>query len=373
MGPKRKAKAVQPISDNDNSDSESSVAPAPKARKVKASTPNKKQKIAAFVASTDDESPVADLEQRMNKSNKWVGPHASAAGGPMKAVGYTARVGGQSFAMFLSSQRKWDRAPLTSEQIAAFKKECEEKRFNKSHIMPHGSYLINLGNPDKDKRAKGLEAFLEDVSRCDRLGIELYNFHPGSTVGECTPERSIALIAEGINQAIETTPNVIIVIENMAGQGNTIGRTFEQLHQIIALVHDKTRVGVCLDTCHMFASGYDIRTAVKFDAIMKDFDRIVGLKFLKAMHLNDSMTDLSSGKDRHDHIGNGKIGLEAFRFIMNDDRFNGIPMVLEVPVDPKTEIAIYSREIKLLYSLVEDKKVEFTLEKEESKEEDSSH
>ncbi|KAI9329742.1 apurinic/apyrimidinic endonuclease Apn1, partial [Obelidium mucronatum] len=317
-------------------------------------TPSKKARIAAFAAQTPSDGAALCEQRRAAAPLKWVGPHASAAGGPANAVGYTSRVGGRAFALFLGSQRKWERPPLTDAAVAAFKQQCADNNFNKAHIVPHGSYLINLGNPDAEKRKKGLDAFLEDVSRCERLGIELYNFHPGSTVGECSIEHSISLIAEGINEAIAKTPSVILVIENMAGQGNTVGRTFEELRQIIDLVENKERVGVCLDTCHLFASGYDIRTAEKFDGVMKDFDRIVGLQYLKAMHLNDSMTDLNSGKDRHDHIGNGKIGLEAFRFIMNDDRFNSMPMVLEVPVDPKTEIAIYTREINLLYSLVED-------------------
>ncbi|KAI8608115.1 xylose isomerase-like protein [Chytriomyces sp. MP71] len=289
---------------------------------------------------------------RLTTPEKRVGPHASAAKGVFNALTYTENVGGESFALFLGSQRKWDRPPLTQDVVDKFIALCAEKKFNKAHILPHGSYLINLGNPDVEKRAKSLEAFLEDVRRCERLGIELYNFHPGSTVGECTEKHSIGLIAEGINEAIRVIPTVVLVVENMAGQGNVIGGKFEHLKQIIDLVEDKTRVAVCLDTCHMFAAGYDIRTAEKFDRVMKEFDEVVGLKYLRAMHINDSMTDLGSGKDRHDYIGQGKIGIEAFRFLMNDDRFNGMPLILEVPVEPKTEHAIYTREIKLLYSLV---------------------
>ncbi|KAJ3067680.1 DNA-(apurinic or apyrimidinic site) lyase [Podochytrium sp. JEL0797] len=342
MAPKRKQK---PAIVESSSDSEAEPQPAsktktktkttkekkPVAKKEpvpkKEAVPSKKAKIAAFAAEcTDSSAPVVDAQRRLDNNNKWVGPHASSAGGAFNAVGYTQKVGGESFALFLGSQRTWARPPLTQEAVDKFKQMCVENQFDKRHIMPHGSYLINLGNPDPEKRSKGLEAFLEDV----RLGIELYNFHPGSTVGECTPEESIKLIASGINEAIAKTPTVIIVIENMAGQGNVIGGKFEHLRDIIELVDDKTRIGVCLDTCHMFAAGYDIRTAEKFDV---------------AMHLNDSMMDLCSGEDRHNHIGNGKSEAEAFRFIMNDDRFND--MLREVPVDPKTEI-----EIKLMYSSI---------------------
>ncbi|KAJ3345553.1 hypothetical protein HDU83_003937 [Entophlyctis luteolus] len=289
-------------------------------------------------------------------TRKLVGPHASAAGGAANAVSYTMDVGGACFALFLANQRRWDRPPLTDEAVEAFKAACSEHGIDpQSAVLPHGSYLINVGNPDSDKRKKSLEAFLEDVSRCERLGITLYNFHPGSTVGECTREESIALVASAINEAHSKTKNVTLVIENMAGQGNVLGGPFADLSDLIALVEDKTRVGVCLDTCHMFAAGYDIRTPEKFDAVMKDFDKIVGLKYLKAMHLNDSMADIASHKDRHDFIGKGKIGIEAFRFIMNDDRFNDIPMVLEVPVEGKTEREVYRKEIALLYSLVDTK------------------
>ncbi|KAJ3138759.1 DNA-(apurinic or apyrimidinic site) lyase [Physocladia obscura] len=362
MPPKRKANAT----------ASTDVAPPPapetkvtRAKRVKIATPATLPSQANTAEMSESEAqpePPTQLQQSeltasdaviptisaIHSNMKFVGPHASAAGGPFNAVSFTTKTAGQCFALFFASQRKWDRPPLTEDAIEKFKKACAANNFDKRHILPHGSYLINLGNPDQEKRSKSLAAFLEDV----RLGISLYNFHPGSTVGECTPASSIALIADGMNQAIKTTPDVILVVENMAGQGNVLGGKFSELRQIIDLIKDKSRVGICLDTCHLFAAGYDIRTAEKFDAVMKNFDEVVGLKYLKAMHLNDSMNDLGSGKDRHDFIGKGKIGIEAFRFIMNDDRFNEIPMVLEVPVEPKTEIEMYQREIKLLYSLV---------------------
>jgi apurinic endonuclease APN1 len=183
------------------------------------------------------------------------------------------------------------------------------------------------------------------------LGIELYNFHPGSTVGLCSRRESIEWIAEGINQAHSSTQNVVLVIENMCGQGNTIGNSFQELKDIIELVTDQTRIGVCLDTCHMFAAGYDIRTKEAYQKTMNEFDHVIGFRYLKGMHLNDSKTELGSGKDRHENIGKGKIGLDAFRFIMNDVRLDGIPMILETPI--KDNFEIYTKEIDLLYSLVD--------------------
>ncbi|KAJ3242084.1 hypothetical protein HDU81_007838 [Chytriomyces hyalinus] len=347
--PKKKAKTESEEAPNDAAGS----APSPKR------TATSKKVLAAEYSTADtgaDPNTAGSISHagcRGDPSKKWVGPHASAAKGVFNALTYTETVGGESFALFLGSQRKWDRPPLTQEVVDKFKAMCEQKKFNKAHILPHGSYLINLGNPDAEKRKKSLEAFIEDVSRCERLGIELYNFHPGSTVGECTEEESIKLIADGINEAIRSVPTVILVIENMAGQGNVIGGKFQHLRSILDLVEKPERVGVCLDTCHMFAAGYDIRTREAFDKVFEEFDSVVGMRWLKAMHLNDSMTDLGSGKDRHDFIGKGRIGLDAFRFIMNDDRFNGMPLILEVPVEPKTEHAVYKREINLLYSLVE--------------------
>ncbi|KAJ3248442.1 hypothetical protein HDU78_000604 [Chytriomyces hyalinus] len=372
--PKIKARAASKKkvkTDSEDVPNDEATAPSPKR------TATSKKVLASEYATADTgadpttASSISHAGCRGNPSKKWyeafvlfvfwflmtsscrVGPHASAAKGVFNALTYTETVGGESFALFLGSQRKWDRPPLTQEVVDKFKAMCEQKKFNKAHILPHGSYLINLGNPDPEKRKKSLEAFIEDVSRCERLGIELYNFHPGSTVGECTEQESIKLIAEGINEAIRTVPTVILVIENMAGQGNVIGGKFQHLRSILDLVEKPERVGVCLDTCHMFAAGYDIRTREAFDRVFEEFDSVVGMRWLKAMHLNDSMTELGSGKDRHDFIGKGKIGLDAFRFIMNDDRFNGMPLILEVPVEAKTEHEVYRREINLLYSLVE--------------------
>lgn len=220
--------------------------------------------------------------------------------------------------------------------------------YDYGHILPHGSYLVNIGNPDKEKREKSYECFLDDLQRCEQLGIGLYNFHPGSTVGECTIEESITHVAESLNRAHEATSSVVTVVENMAGSGNVLGCNFDQLAQIIAQVRDKTRVGICLDTCHLFASGYDIRTREVYDETMNEFGRRVGFQYLRGLHLNDSKTPLNSKKDRHENIGIGHIGLRAFGFMMRDERLKGIPMVLETPLEE-----VWAKEIEVLQRIAD--------------------
>jgi AP endonuclease-1 len=283
---------------------------------------------------------------------KYVGAHVSIAGGIEHAVSNSVLIGGQAFALFLKSQRRWENPELKEDQVVAFKNFLSLYNYDDSKILPHGSYLVNLGSPQKTILDKGRRMFFHDIERCGRLGISLYNFHPGSSTGECTKEESIRNIAESINIAHTINRNVTCVIENMSGQGFTIGGDFHELASIIEQVQDKSRVGVCLDTCHLFAYGYDIRTAEKFDNVIKRFDGIVGLKYLRALHLNDSQSELGSKKDRHMNIGKGKIGIEAFRFIMNDPRFDHIPLILETPVNQEEVGSTYQQEIDLLYSLV---------------------
>lgn len=284
---------------------------------------------------------------------KWIGAHVSISGGLHMAVKHTLAIKGHAFGLFLKNQRRWDSSPLSKSAIDDFHNACQQHDFiHPWNILPHGSYLINLASPDNEKRAKSFDAFLDDLLRCEQLGISLYNFHPGSTTGSCTMSQSIQHVSDSINMAHSKTSKVIVVVENMSGQGNIVGSKFEELASIIDLVKDKTRIGICLDTCHLFAAGYDIRTVNKFDNVMKDFDRIIGLKYLKAIHLNDSKEGLGDHKDRHENIGKGKLGLECFKFIMNDDRFNDIPMILETPVSD-SQPEIYQSEIELLYSLVE--------------------
>lgn len=283
---------------------------------------------------------------------RCIGAHISAAGGLFHAFENTRRINGAAMALFLKSQRQWEAKPLDPEVVRKFKETAKAHNFDMSKVLPHGSYLVNMGNPDPEKREKSYAAFLDELKRCEELGIQLYNFHPGSTVGECTEKESIKHIAECINRAHEATKSVTVVIENMAGQGNVIGGKFEHLRDIINLVKDRSRVGVCLDTCHMFAAGYDIRSAIAYQKSMAKFDEVVGFGYLKAMHLNDSMTECGSGKDRHENIGKGKIGLKAFGHLMNDERLVGIPMVLETPLCKTRGEAVYREEIELLYSLI---------------------
>lgn len=283
-----------------------------------------------------------------------IGAHVSAAGGLFHAFENAKDIGAGSMALFLRSQRKWDSPPLSEKDISSFKEAMAKAPFPASMILPHGSYLINLANPDPEKRSKSKAAMLEDLRRCEALGIPLYNFHPGSTVGECTVKESIGFIAEIINELHKETKNVCVLLETMAGQGNCVGNRFEDLRDIIASVKDQSRVGICVDTCHIFAAGYDIRTAKGYEKVMADLDRIVGLNYVRAFHLNDSKTPLGSGKDRHENIGKGHLGLEAFRALINDERFFHCPMVLETPVaegNKKDEMSIYREEIELLLSL----------------------
>ncbi|GLB34475.1 putative AP endonuclease family 2 [Lyophyllum shimeji] len=284
-------------------------------------------------------------------STPWkVGAHVSAAGGVENAIPNAAAIGANAFALFVKSQRKWESPPLTPESISLFKERMEEHGYCSSDILPHGSYLVNLGNPDPLKREKSYECFLDDLQRCEQLGLMLYNFHPGSTVGQATAEESISLIAECINRAHKQTSRVTIVLENMAGAGNIIGGDFCHLKSIIDQVVDKGRVGVCLDTCHMFAAGYDIRRKEDWDATLERFDTEVGLSYLRGMHLNDSKMAHNSRKDRHQNIGMGEIGIHAFHHILNDPRVQNIPLILETPAF-EAPLVTWTKEIETLNRL----------------------
>lgn len=218
------------------------------------------------------------------------------------------------------------------------------------HVMPHDSYLINLGHPEKDKLEKSRNAFLDEVQRCEQLGIKLLNFHPGSHLKKHSPEECLKTIAESINWALDKTEGVTAVIENTAGQGTNMGFRFEQLAEIIDSVEDKNRVGVCIDTCHAFAAGYDISNKQGFEKTFQEFDQTVGFNYLKGIHLNDSKKELGTKVDRHDSIGEGEIGLEGFRLLMQDERFDGIPMILETPNTDN-----WPKEIRMLYSMTRGK------------------
>lgn len=277
---------------------------------------------------------------------KYVGAHVSAAGGVENAPLNAQKIGAKAFALFTRNQRQWVAKPLTEKSIAAFKANLQKVGIAAEQVLPHDSYLINLGHAEDEPLQKSRNAFLDEMQRCEQLGLTLLNFHPGAHLNKHSEEQSLNIVADSLNWALEQTTDVIAVIENTAGQGTTLGYSFEHLAHIIDKVEDKSRVGVCLDTCHTFTAGYDLRTAEACEATFAEFERIVGFKYLRAMHLNDSKPELGSRVDRHDSLGKGKIGLECFRYLMNDARFDNIPMVLETIDD-----TIWAEEIALLYSM----------------------
>ncbi|MFW5974578.1 MAG: deoxyribonuclease IV [Bacteroidota bacterium] len=275
-----------------------------------------------------------------------IGAHVSAAGGVENAPKNAYKIGAKAFALFTKNQRQWNAKPLTDENIEKFHTNCEQYGFDKQFILPHDSYLINLGNPAREKLEKSRSAFLDEMQRCEQLGIPALNFHPGSHLKQVSEEECLDTIAESVNIALDKTQGVTAVVENTAGQGTNLGFSFEQLAYIISKIEDKSRAGVCYDTCHGFAAGYDIRTEEAFQKTFDEFDKIIGLEYLKGFHLNDCKKNLGSRVDRHEKIGVGTIGVEGFRWIVNDHRFHDIPMILETP-DPEG----WKDEITLLYSL----------------------
>ncbi|KAL1735376.1 xylose isomerase-like protein [Schizophyllum commune] len=276
---------------------------------------------------------------RPRADNPWkVGAHVSAAGGVENAIANALAIGANAFGLFVKSQRKWDSADLKDTSISLFAERLREHGYSPEHILPHGSYLVNLGNPDAEKRAKSYDCFVDDLKRCEQLGLALYNFHPGSTVGQGSVEESLTLIAECLNRAHKETTSVVTVIENMAGAGNVIGGEFSHLAGIIDQVENKERVGVCFDTCHGYSAGYDISTKEGWDAVMSDFDQQVGLKYLRALHLNDSKTPHKSNKDRHENIGQGTLGLPTFHHILTDPRTQNMPLILETPNGDNSDV-----------------------------------
>jgi deoxyribonuclease IV len=259
----------------------------------------------------------------------YIGPHVSAAGGVQQAPLNARETGATGFGLFTKNQRQWVVKPLETATIDAFRRNLDECGYTAAMILAHDSYLINVGNPDPDKRQKSLGALIDELSRCDQLGLTLLNIHPGSHLRLIGEEACCALIAEAINRALEATRNVTVVLENTAGQGSNIGYRFEHLAMIIDGVDDKSRIGCCIDTCHTFAAGYDFRTPETYAATIDEFDRTVGLAWLRGLHCNDSKGKLGSRLDRHHSIGEGEIGTEPFRFFMTDRRLDGLPMILE--------------------------------------------
>uniref|UniRef100_A0A8C4QL98 Si:ch211-141o9.10 n=1 Tax=Eptatretus burgeri TaxID=7764 RepID=A0A8C4QL98_EPTBU len=296
----------------------------------------------------DGMAPTLTLTQVKCEKNKFVGGHMSIAGGLWNAVTEATESGSRAFGLFLGSQRTWKTKPLEPECADKFRKACCDHGFSPGSILPHGSYLLNCGSSVAETYKKSCAALVEELQRCEQLGLVLFNFHPGSTCGQIEVDACLDRIATAIDGAHAATHSVISVIENMSCQGNTVGGRFEDLRGIIDRVRDKTRIGVCFDTCHAFAAGYDISTAEGLRCVLDEFDQIVGLKYLKAVHLNDSKGKLGCHLDRHENIGKGYIGLAGFRAIMNEPRFDHLPMILETPFDSNSG---YKKEIELLYSL----------------------
>ncbi|MBN2685231.1 MAG: deoxyribonuclease IV [Pontiellaceae bacterium] len=279
---------------------------------------------------------------------KYIGAHVSAAGGVSNAPLNAVKIGANAFALFTKNQRQWSAKPLTNEEIDSFKQNCTDHGFVPQSILPHDSYLINLGHPEADKLEKSRASFLEEMQRCEQLGLDRLNFHPGSHLKQTSESECLATIAASINLALDQTNGVTAVIENTAGQGSNLGFRFEHLAEIIDQVEDKSRVGVCLDTCHSFAAGYDLQTADSCSAVFAEFERIVGFSYLRGMHLNDSKKGLNSRVDRHHSLGLGVLGLEVFKFIMNDARFDDMPLILET-----IDESLWAEEIKLLLSFAD--------------------
>lgn len=308
----------------------------------------------------EKEAEAMPLAARTTGLRMFIGAHVSCAKGIQNSIINSVHIGGNAFAAFLKSQRKWENPPLQTEHREQFKAYCIEHGYDAaSHVLPHGSYLVNLAQADPEKATQAYAGFIDDLHRCEDLGIKYYNFHPGTTGGNPRPA-AISRIAAALNKAISTTKIVVPLLETMATAGsNVIGSTFEDLRDIIAEVDDKDRIGVCLDTCHVFAAGYDLRQPNAFAETLTKFDNIVGMQYLKALHLNDSKAPLAAGRDLHQNIGLGFLGLRAFHNVVNEKRFENLPLILETPIDHKDENGkdiedkrVWAREIKMLEGMI---------------------
>lgn len=280
---------------------------------------------------------------------KYFGAHVSAAGGVDKAPANAHRIGAGAFSLFTKNQRQWQAAPIAPAVAEAFRLACAQYGYAPRHILPHDSYLINLGHPDADALEKSRAAFLDEMRRCELLGLDRLNFHPGSHLDRISPQACMDRIADSINRTLAVTAGVTAVIENTAGQGSAIGWNFEQLAYLIDRVEDKTRVGVCIDTCHAFAAGYDLRTDAACEKTFAELDRTVGLRYLRGLHLNDALKPLGSRIDRHAPLGKGQIGEEGFRWIARAPFTDDLPLILETPDEAR-----WPEEVAMLYGWAKD-------------------
>lgn len=277
---------------------------------------------------------------------KYIGAHVSASGGVENAPANALAIGADAFALFTKNQRQWVSAPLSEKSINLFKQRLEQGNLDARYILPHDSYLINLGSPDEEGLQKSRAAFFDEMNRCEQLGLQMLNFHPGSHLNKISVEQCLDTIAESINMALERTSGVTAVIENTAGQGSNVGNRFEHIRYIIDKVDDKNRVGVCIDTCHTYSAGYDI--VGEYDAVFEEFDKVIGFGYLRGVHLNDSKKLLASRVDRHDSLGDGTLGIDFFKRFMRDERFDNMPIILETPDEAR-----WRDEIVLLRSFLE--------------------
>lgn len=282
---------------------------------------------------------------------KYIGAHVSVSGGVSNAPLRAAEIGAKAFALFTGSSNRWYTKPISTKEIDTFKKYCEENGFTPQQILPHDNFLINLGNPDSEKLAMSRKSFLEEMQRCEQLGLTMLNFHPGSHLNQINIDQCLDLIAEGINITLDKTNGVAAIIECTAGQGSNLGHEFEQIAHIIDKVEDKSRVGVCVDTCHAYSAGYDLKTEEGYRKTWEDFDNIIGANYLRALHLNDDKRECGSRIDRHESIGKGTLGEDFFIRLVNDPRFDSMPLILETPNEE-----IWKEEIAWLYSKIENRK-----------------
>lgn len=278
---------------------------------------------------------------------KYIGAHVSVAGGVQNAPSEAHAIGAKAFALFTGSSARWVSKKITEASAMEFKLRCEQFGFSPDVILPHDNFLINLGSPDSEKLEKSRKSFLDEMQRCELLGLKMLNFHPGSHLGQMSEDTCLDLIAESINITLEKTQGVTAVIESTAGQGSNLGYRFEHLARIIDGIEDKSRIGVCVDTCHTHSAGYDLGTPEGYARTWREFDDIIGADYLKALHLNDNKRTLGSRVDRHEEIGKGSLGAEFFRRIVNDPRFDNMPLILETP-NPSN----WPAEIEWLYSQI---------------------
>ena len=279
--------------------------------------------------------------------NKYVGAHVSASGGVHNTIENAKQINAKAFALFVKNQRQWHAKPLETKIINNFINGLKKEKYLPKHILPHAGYLINLGNPGTEKRQKSLDCFIEELNRCRQLNLIYLNIHPGSHLREISEETCLDLIVDSIEQAMDAVPEIKIVLENTAGQGSNMGYRFEHFAYVIKKLSNKKRIGICLDTCHTYAAGYDIQTPEGYETTFKSFEDIIGLSYLTGIHLNDSKFGCGSKKDRHENIGKGYLGIEFFERFMNDPRFNDMPIILETK-----DTSIWKKEIEDLNRMI---------------------